>query len=208
MTSLTWFHKIGRISANNGPILKIRNLACSVLQCRPIRHQNDVARDVMRAGTSRVRGRHYGRHNSQQSLNLNLVVVPVAMGLPRKPRGGFCSFLASGLVWWSLVDLLKMITFRQISEILEGFSITMATDFIFPENDPQVVKPRAIPLDLVYHSPRSMKNPPSRCRSSFQIFPFLSIDYCSIFSKVTCYLSYIIYFLKINGNVKIKLCFG
>ncbi len=49
---MTWFHKIGRISANNGPILKIRNLAYSVLRCRPSGRYNDVARDIIRARTS------------------------------------------------------------------------------------------------------------------------------------------------------------
>ncbi len=49
----TWFHQNACISTNNGPIVKIQNLACSVLQCRSSRRQNDVARDVTRA-----RGRH------------------------------------------------------------------------------------------------------------------------------------------------------
>ena len=71
----------------------------------------------------------------------------------------------------------SIITFRQILEHLEGFFITMATDVNLSENDPQVVKPRVIFFNSVYHSPRSVKNKASRCRSSFLIFPFLSIDY-------------------------------
>ncbi len=68
------------------------------------------------------------------------------------------------------------INFRLILDLLEGFFITMATDVNLSENDPQVVKPLVIPFDLMYHSPRLVKNPASRCRPSFQIFPFLSID--------------------------------
>ena len=34
--NLTWIHKIGRISANNGPIFKIQNLAYSVEQARSV----------------------------------------------------------------------------------------------------------------------------------------------------------------------------
>ncbi len=46
--SLTWFHKISHISAKNSPILKIKNLACSVLRCRSSGRQNDDAPDVTR----------------------------------------------------------------------------------------------------------------------------------------------------------------
>ncbi len=88
----TWFHKNGCISTNNGPILKIQNLACSVHQCRSSWRQNDVACDVTRARTSRTQERGYKRHKSQQSLNLSLVAIPVAMGLSRKPWGGFSWF--------------------------------------------------------------------------------------------------------------------
>ncbi len=55
--SLTWFHKNSHIFANYGPILKIQNLACSVLLSRSSGRHNDVARDVTRARTSRARGR-------------------------------------------------------------------------------------------------------------------------------------------------------
>ena len=33
---MTWFYENGRISTNNGPILKIRNLAYSGLQARSV----------------------------------------------------------------------------------------------------------------------------------------------------------------------------
>ena len=82
-------------------------------------------------------------------------------GLSLKPRGRFCSFSASILVWWSLIDLPKMITFRRILDLLEGFFITMATDVDFSENDPEVVKPRVIPFDSMYDSPRSVETPAS-----------------------------------------------
>ncbi len=51
----TLFHKIGHISANNGPIFKIQNLSCSGLRARSAVCDNDVARDVIRAMTSRAR---------------------------------------------------------------------------------------------------------------------------------------------------------
>ncbi len=52
---LTSLHKIGRISANSGPIWKIPNLARSALRRRSVWRHSDVARDPTRAMTSRAR---------------------------------------------------------------------------------------------------------------------------------------------------------
>ena len=49
-----FFHKIGHISANNGPIWKIRNLAYSWDRPRPVWPLNIGARDVAREMTSRA----------------------------------------------------------------------------------------------------------------------------------------------------------
>ena len=51
----TSFYKIGYISANNIPILKILNLAYSWLRARSGERDGDVARDVIRAMTSCAR---------------------------------------------------------------------------------------------------------------------------------------------------------
>ncbi len=48
----TWFHNIGRISANNGPIWKFRNLACSGLRCRSMWCHNGVTTHATPAMTS------------------------------------------------------------------------------------------------------------------------------------------------------------
>ncbi len=42
----TCFHKIGHISTNYGPILKIQNLACSGLRARYDERDCDVAREI------------------------------------------------------------------------------------------------------------------------------------------------------------------
>ncbi len=55
LSFLTWFYKIGRISANNGPILKIQNLARSGLRRRSVWCHNDVMRDATCETTSRAR---------------------------------------------------------------------------------------------------------------------------------------------------------
>ena len=120
--SLTWFHKNGHISANNGPILKIRNLACSVLRCCSSGRQNYVARDVMRARTSHARGRCLGRHKAKQSLNLNLVAVPVAMGLSHKTQGGFSLFFTCKLIQMGRPYLAKINRIGSVCVILESFS--------------------------------------------------------------------------------------
>ena len=46
-----FFYKIGRISANNGPIWKIQNLAYSGLRARPVEPSKSDARDVAREMT-------------------------------------------------------------------------------------------------------------------------------------------------------------
>ncbi len=50
--SMLSLHKIGCISANNGPIWKIQNLARSGPRCRSVWCHNDVVRDVTREMTS------------------------------------------------------------------------------------------------------------------------------------------------------------
>ncbi len=52
----TFFHKIGHISANTGPILKIQNLASSGEQPASAAFAYGVARDAMREMTSRACG--------------------------------------------------------------------------------------------------------------------------------------------------------
>ena len=52
---LTWFHKIGRISANYGPILKIQNLAYSAERSRPYRSYYALARRRAREDVARER---------------------------------------------------------------------------------------------------------------------------------------------------------
>ncbi len=51
----------------------------------------------------------------------------VAMCLSQKLHGRFRSFLAGKLIWISRHYKHKSITIRSISELLECFSITMAT---------------------------------------------------------------------------------
>ena len=81
--------------------------------------------------TSRARGRHARARakgvTNQQSFNLNLVAIPVAMGLSPKPRCGFSWFFVCKFVWMSRVLIAKIITIGSIPLDLEVFSITMAT---------------------------------------------------------------------------------
>ncbi len=53
--SLTCFYKNGRISLNNGPVWKIRNLAYSWERPRPAQSDRGVARDATHAIASRAR---------------------------------------------------------------------------------------------------------------------------------------------------------
>ncbi len=64
--------KIGRISAYNGPIWKIRNLACSGLRCRSVWRHYDVMRDATRDMTSHAREwRHTWHHLNDYPLPSN-----------------------------------------------------------------------------------------------------------------------------------------
>ena len=60
-----------------------------------------------------------------QSLSLNLVAIPVAMDLSRKPHGGFASFFACRLIWMSQLHAAKIDRIASISMDLESFYITM-----------------------------------------------------------------------------------
>ena len=94
--------------------------------------------------TSHLSSRAWGRHTckdvakdvkAQQNLNLNLVAISVAMGLSRKPCGGFPWFFACKSGWMSQVRIAKIITIGPIPVDLEGFSITMATVSNFSKNN-------------------------------------------------------------------------
>ena len=51
-------HEIGYISTNNGPILKIQNLAYSAERSRPYHSYYALARRHAREDVTRARGRH------------------------------------------------------------------------------------------------------------------------------------------------------
>ncbi len=133
------FYKIGRTSANNGPIWKIRNLARSGLRRRHVGRHSDVARDATRVMTSHAWWRHarawrllpsYWDSFANNVQFLTFCCHPCCQGLALKPWDGFCSFLVGRLIWLIWADTQKFNNLDPISWPWHHFLIYMITAWL------------------------------------------------------------------------------
>ncbi len=108
----TWFYENGHISANNGPILKIQNLAYSGLWARPVAPSNIGARDIARAMTSHARVR---TSSWQQSLSIVWLPGTLLWAYLINRKVDFAHFLHANWYDWSHLTYKESACWTQYS---------------------------------------------------------------------------------------------